>query len=1511
VTFISYAQNFEDVMLWRALKNVTGGFYIDVGASHPDNDSVTKAFYQRGWHGINVEPVPASAHLLRVARPRDLTLQVAVGDAPGLASLFVVTVENNTGLSTLSEAAAAGFPDEFDVAEVQTEIRTLASICEEAVHGPIHFLKIDAEQAERAVLQGADFARFRPWIVLVEATAPMSVTETHGEWDGILLAADYHFVWFDGLNRFYVSAEKRGELAHAFKIQPNVFDGFIRPSEPEWARLVSQAETEKVESAARAEAAEDRANSLALRLNAIEAAKAEVAVRAAIAEDRANRLALRATRDAASHAELERMYRDRTRERHALANHVHFVTNQAIDLIGQVNGLTAHLNAMRASSSWLLTAPLRIAVRKLKRTLGRGAPGGLPAPQPVVVPPIPEFLADELRPSGRSYARPLREVHQYHSDSSTGDAITASMMLIRRKLREAGYISHIYVENRAPALERELRLLSELPPHDQYVLIVHHSMGQKVLNRILALPVAKVLMYHNITPPRHLGSASLREAARVGREQLAAMQPHVAAALADSEFNATELRALGFDPVRVCTLLFDVEALRAAPAPAGDSHPFTVLFVGRVTESKGQLALVEAFALFVNAFGPARLILVGRQGGPEDSYGQALRAAIRRLDLDAAVLITGPVSDAERDRWYAEADLYVSLSQHEGFGVPLVEAMAKGVPVIAWPVGGVADTLGSAGLLLDDPAPAAAAHAMLELARDPARRERMTAAGYAALHRFDLGRHLSALYEALIRAGGALPPDVAGTEALAADLRFAVSGHVNGSYSLAAVNRDVVAAIERVRPGRVRLLPVEGGPIDDLSGVPEPERASVTQWAGRSPPESGPEVLISQHYPVLPPPVGADLPLAFAFWEESVVPAATVAALSEFRGVLAPSRFVAKAMVDSGVAGPVELLGYAPPLDRFLSLGAEPRPRPAGARTVFLHVSSCFPRKGVDVLLAAYGRAFYRDDPVELVIKGHPNPHNDVEDQIRQFRAADAEAPSVRYIGEDLDTEGLLALYRTADAMVLPTRGEGYNLPCAEALAAGIPLIVTGFGGHLDFCGPAEARLLQWRFALSRSHVATSTSVWADPDADDLSNALREVVADPEMVQARARRGRGRIMREADQKAFVDRLAAISARLMRTAPSSVAPVRLAWISSWGVKCGVAEYSRLLLPRLGFADVSVLRDIRVPDGIQSAVAGVVPQSVWDVGAKFEVEPVLAALRRSDPQVTMIQHQPGLIPWPALGELLRRAQLEEVGPTVVTLHSTRHLLAIDGEDRAVALDGMRTATRVLVHTLEDLNRLREFGLVDNVCLLPHGTIGSRPARPVRPLTAPGEQVVIGSFGFLLPGKGLPQLIAAVAMLRAQWPGVRLRLVNAIYSISAASTQELEACKAAVARAGLTDVVEFHTAFLEPDQSLDLLATCDLLVLPYQHSLEAASGAVRIALAAGVPVAVTPLSLFDEAGTSVARLPGKTPDAIAEGISALLSQPEARSGLVAQAAEWVAARSWEGVGTRLGGMLRHFTA
>ena len=200
---------------------------------------------------------------------------------------------------------------------------------------------------------------------------------------------------------------------------------------------------------------------------------------------------------------------------------------------------------------------------------------------------------------------PLRTVHQFHAGSATGDAITNAMLLTRDLLRQAGYRSDIYVEHRDPALAEDLLMVDDLPRHAGYVLLVRHSMGHSCFERLAALPAPKVLLYHNITPPEHLGDAGLRHAARLGREQLADWRPHVAAALADSEYNALELRGLGFDPVQACPLLFDVTRMAAPPcSPAGtrplplqaDGAPFTILFVGRIIESKGQLDLIESFA---------------------------------------------------------------------------------------------------------------------------------------------------------------------------------------------------------------------------------------------------------------------------------------------------------------------------------------------------------------------------------------------------------------------------------------------------------------------------------------------------------------------------------------------------------------------------------------------------------------------------------------------------------------------------------------------------------------------------------------------------------------------------------------------------------------------------------------------------------------------------------------------------------------------------------------------------
>jgi FkbM family methyltransferase len=225
MTFISYAQNFEDVMLWRALKHIENGFYIDVGAWSPDIHSVTRAFYEHGWRGINVEPTPEFHTQLQMRRPRDINLRIAVCDKPGA---FIIDILINSGLSTLDETIAqkharAG----WTIDKQAVEATTLAILWSKYVPKGqnVHFLKVDVEGLEEAVLRGNDWLKCRPWIVVVEATLPMSQQECYEGWEPVLSTAGYRFAYADGLNRFYVANEHESLLS-AFNYPPNVFDDF-------------------------------------------------------------------------------------------------------------------------------------------------------------------------------------------------------------------------------------------------------------------------------------------------------------------------------------------------------------------------------------------------------------------------------------------------------------------------------------------------------------------------------------------------------------------------------------------------------------------------------------------------------------------------------------------------------------------------------------------------------------------------------------------------------------------------------------------------------------------------------------------------------------------------------------------------------------------------------------------------------------------------------------------------------------------------------------------------------------------------------------------------------------------------------------------------------------------------------------------------------------------------------------------------------------------------------------
>jgi len=225
-------------MLWRALGHVRNGFYIDVGAADPVDLSVTKLFYDHGWHGINLEPQSAYFALLNAARPHDINLQLAAGRK---ATSQIFHRIDGTGLSTFDVGIAAHHrANGWEVKDETIEVLPLAEICRQhCPHGPIHFMKVDVEGAEGDVLAGADFCHFRPWIVLVEATLPLSSEESH-TWESILTSQGYSFVWFDGLNRFYLADEMKDELRRHFQVQPNVFDNFT--ASPQLAQRAERAE---------------------------------------------------------------------------------------------------------------------------------------------------------------------------------------------------------------------------------------------------------------------------------------------------------------------------------------------------------------------------------------------------------------------------------------------------------------------------------------------------------------------------------------------------------------------------------------------------------------------------------------------------------------------------------------------------------------------------------------------------------------------------------------------------------------------------------------------------------------------------------------------------------------------------------------------------------------------------------------------------------------------------------------------------------------------------------------------------------------------------------------------------------------------------------------------------------------------------------------------------------------------------------------------------------------------
>ncbi|MDE0604144.1 MAG: glycosyltransferase [bacterium] len=322
---------------------------------------------------------------------------------------------------------------------------------------------------------------------------------------------------------------------------------------------------------------------------------------------------------------------------------------------------------------------------------------------------------------------------------ATGDATSNHTRLIQQLLEEKGLETRVVVERKSRSDGSDLSV--EKWKGDARVSILQHSIGSEVAQFVIRKKTPVVLNYHNITPASYFQSwqPELAKSVQRGRQQLGQLARLTRRGIADSEFNAQELRDLGIDDVVVAPVLWKLGS-GVPPSGPGDSTDLdgrgTVLFVGRLAPNKCQHDLIAAFAVLSRFRPEARLVLVGQASPPQ--YLHSLKSLARRLGVHSRVVFAGKVSDKNLLQWYQLSDVLACTSEHEGFGVPLVEAMANGLPVVAYDAAAVAETVQDAGIVIRDKRPVTMALALHRVLSDGQLRQSLRDRGVKSAQRFDI-----------------------------------------------------------------------------------------------------------------------------------------------------------------------------------------------------------------------------------------------------------------------------------------------------------------------------------------------------------------------------------------------------------------------------------------------------------------------------------------------------------------------------------------------------------------------------------------------------------------------------------------------------------------------------------------------------------------------------------------------------------------------------------------------------
>ncbi len=978
--------------------------------------------------------------------------------------------------------------------------------------------------------------------------------------------------------------------------------------------------------------------------------------------------------------------------------------------------------------------------------------------------------------------------------------------------------------------------------------------------------------------------------------------------------------------------IFNTNTIKKPSIEIQDLSPY-LLYIGAGDPRKNLRGLLHAYSLLSIELKEYKLVLAGKLLQPEVNQ---IDEWIRIFSINPIKVIkTGFVSDEQLAELYKNCSLFIFPSFHEGFGLPVLEAMSCGAPVIASNRTSIPEVICNERAMFDPSKPLEMKNLIEQSLLDNDFSEVLKKNAQVQSNKFSwencahlaidacekiiaknpkrcqvsnwekIKIHNKDLFDLLFKKvqseksickelnNNLLVQFCASLDRINIQIdkfskiftnnegisSWRVEGPFDSSYSLAILNRYFTDALSK-KIDNLSLHITEGHGDYEVNYNFLKSYTNIYNIYEQSLNNNSHFNVLSRNlYPPRVHDMNAKYNLLHSYgWEESEFPRIWVEEFNTYLdGITVMSNQVKKILIDNGVKIPIDVSGLG--VDHFLKIKACKEFNLEAKSFRFLHISSCFPRKGIDILLKAFSELFTNEDDVSLIIKTFNNPHNNISNLLTELRTHNTSFPDVILILEELNNSQLKSLYLQSNALLAPSFGEGFGLPIGEAMLLGLPVITTNWGGQIDFCNNDNSWLVDYKFSPSKSHFQLDNSYWAEPLLSDLIVQMNNVFnASKDQLKEKLDRARSGISNFTWNITTNKNISFVNSLMLNT---NILKPKVGIVTTWNSRCGIASYSKNLLDYFpkGFFVFSPFNDEN-----DLADDYLVPSWRLD-GNDQNLDLLKSEIMTRNISTLIIQFNYGFFDFNIFSQFLTTLTANNIN-ILILFHSTNDPVNDDSKSLSSLSNILNKCTRLIVHTIEDLNRLKKIGLIDNVTLFPHPIIdfdvktNSTPSQNIIKKIFNNKRKNVATFGFCLPNKGFKNLIKAMRLLKNDNINIYLNMYTSIYSreYDYLRNEYLDL----INELKLQDIINIDFNYYSDQSLLELLSLNDLITFPYEDSGESSSASIRYALSTLKPVLATPSSIFTDVSEIVKFTNGFSSQDIALGIKSFF-ESDADDGFI----------------------------